>query len=161
MRLNWEPGISLRTHENGGLISDSSENMRELSNALHLPKAAAVTASLIQHKLTIPSVLDLDMRVNKEGEAVNSHDVLIKPNILRFGRTYMARRGRAIYWEPKNGCKVFLGQSFTFKALVFLRIHHLTGGLILSSFASEAAVKNIQELNYQQPLDFSKTINWR
>ncbi|KAI0538967.1 hypothetical protein GGR58DRAFT_525418 [Xylaria digitata] len=155
MKLIWKPDISLLLRDNGDLFSHSSDSVRELSNALHLPDAAAFMVSLIQHKLAIPSVLDIDMRDNEEDEAEEFHDVPLKPGSLRFGRyIYSAKIASRMLETQKrlqglpipefSVCDVGASQDLLFDSearfhLIVLRF------LTNSRDILEAALENIQK----------------
>ncbi|KAI1495168.1 hypothetical protein F5X96DRAFT_205587 [Biscogniauxia mediterranea] len=153
MRLSWKPDISL-LRDDVGHDAYLGDNVRELTNTLHLPSAAASMISLIQHKLGVLSVLNLDMRVAEENDAVDFNDALCRPDVLRFSRYVYCTKIASRMMETQKRLQSIPSTKFciydeaTSKAAPFgdeasfdVIILHLPG---TNDGASEAAFKSAQ-----------------
>ncbi|KAI0601372.1 hypothetical protein F4775DRAFT_582241 [Biscogniauxia sp. FL1348] len=155
MRLGWKPDISLLRDEDVGHDAYLSDNVRELSNTLHLSSAAADIISLIQHKLGVFSVLDLDMCVAEESDAVHFDDSLCRPDVLRFSRyIYSAKIASRMVETQKRlqglpGAKFYIYDAASSKVAPFkdeasfdVIILHLPG---INDGTLENALKNVRD----------------
>lgn len=71
MRVSWEPDVSLL--DNDALSYDLSQqnDIEVLASGLRLPRSAARLVSLVKHKLSVPSVLDLDMVTERHDDLLS------------------------------------------------------------------------------------------
>ena len=115
MRVSWEPDISLLDTESFAhdLEVSQEQSTETLASGLRLPRSAARLVSLLKHKVSVPSVLDLDMTV--EGQEMVSEEAdgdALSAQLSTFGRYVSASTTVEHMMDVQNRLQVIPGTEF-------------------------------------------------